>query len=404
MNASDALSDTPHIVLYLLSAWCAARGFATSRAAWWGGCGALGGLAFWVRPEGLEAPLAGGFLLVAALVLRLAPPRATLRSVGALAGGVAVLLLPYVFLAGKFTSKQLPFAKREAAPMYVVTESQAAARPPADAAIAPVAPAKAVVSPRVAMRVASKGTVTFVKNMVWGFRFAFLPMYLLGNWEMLRRRVPRWTIALAACIGGLHIGVLYMVFFISGYIDQRHVMECVAIALPFAALGIFYTSEIIHRFVLRSVPQASIAAAVTFLACATVTPRGLMPMNIDLQPAFDSAAWIRERARPGDAVISNTPYVPFFGELPWARLEPKVASIEAAIADGPADVRYNFAVLDLEIEGFKELWRVQIEREFAEVLRLSSPIPGTPSPKLIVYQRRPDAELRVGAASSGAKH
>jgi len=572
MNASDGLSDTPHLTFYLLAAWCAAKGLATSRAGWWAACGVLGGLAFWVRPEGLEVPLVGCALLLATFALRLAPARPTARSLAALAGGVALLVSPYVVLAGKITSKQLPFFKREAVPLFVVTESQEAARlaarsgglesgapqpvepsavpaapetpqasgppaaavteanriaeakrvikapraddadskstasgtladSPADSALSPldslatgstddraptssepaalaaiatlennsgsedldqasvrmlappispavdqppsadVAPApvtmaiarssgavpggsiadaarsapalsgaaaatasvgaaRPVVSPRVAMRVAEKATVAFIKNMVWGFRFAFLPYYLLGNWEMLRRGVPRWTIALAASVGVLHIAALYMVYFLSGYMDQRHVMECVAMALPFAVLGMFYVAELVHRFLLPRAPQPAILVGLLLSACATVIPRGLAPMNTDLQPAFESAAWIHVHALPGDAVICNTPYIPFFGELPWARLDPKTASIDAAIAIGPENVRYEFAVLDLEIEGFKPQWREQIEQRFEEAFRFTSPNRmGREATKVVVYRRRADADVRLGAAA-----
>jgi hypothetical protein len=49
-------------------------------------------------------------------------------------------------------------------------------------------------------------------------------------------------------------------------------------------------------------------------------------------------------------------------------------------------LKYDFAVLDLKIEGYRPQWREQIERDFDEVMQLDDP--RGHGPKLLVYRRR----------------
>ncbi len=447
MNASDSLSDTPHLVFYLLAAWCAAEGFTSGRARWWAATGLAGGLAFWVRPEGLEAPLVAGVLLAASLVLGLRSRREAIGSMAALGAALIVVVGPYVVLAGKITSKQLPLFKHESVPLFIVTESQEAARiaakeklhiepaavetSPADATRAETTPAEtataeavaetaaprsasiaaparaevasSAISGRVAMKVAGRATFTFLRNMTWGFRFAFVPLYLLGNWEMLRRRVAWWKIALPAGMGVLHIAVLYWVFFLSGYMDQRHVMVLVALALPFAGLGMCYVAEMAQYYLQPRVSQQAALATVLALACVVVVPRALTPMNADLAPVFKTAQWVRDHAGPGEGVISNTPFVAFYGQTSGVRLAPETASIETALLAGSRELKYDFAVLDLKVEGYRPTWREQIEREFDEVMRLNDPNGLGTDVKLLVYRRRTAETANAQETSHGAE-
>ncbi|HEX7446490.1 MAG TPA: glycosyltransferase family 39 protein, partial [Pirellulales bacterium] len=161
-NAADGLSDTPHLMFYLAAAWLAAEGIARRRVALLAAAGLASGLAYWVRPEGLVPGTAAGVVLIANLVGRLGwrsslcrerplwrsanfeltshrPPRNategvpyrewrdssppfisalnapserrlwSLAGLGALAGAMLLVASPYVLLAGKVTSKKMPF-------------------------------------------------------------------------------------------------------------------------------------------------------------------------------------------------------------------------------------------------------------------------------------------------------
>jgi hypothetical protein len=339
-----------------------------------------------------------------------------------------ITVAPYVILAGKITSKQLPWAKRQATPVFVVTETQLAEREEQQAAQAalgvPVAtttvttvttskattttttttttPAAApvashAVGQRVVARLAGKAVVHFVKNMVWGFRFVFLPLYFIGNWELYRRRPAWWIVLLPAGLGALHIVVLFAVFFISGYIDQRHVMPIVAVGLPFAALGSIYVAEKLTALLSPRFSGNAVLGTVVALSCVIVVPRDLVPMNPELQPVFLATRWIHEQYRPGDAVISNSPYIAFYGNMPGAELTAETPSLETALDRMKAEgANIEFAVLDLQIKGFRQEWRTQIEQNYREVFRLEDPRSKSDEIKLLVYRARHHANRPPG--------
>ncbi len=132
-NASDTLSDTPHLAFYLLAAWLACEGFAGSgsalrRAVCLVASGLVSGLAFWIRPEGLSVALmaalvAGGWWAAGCVAAwrRVASCREQTAASGQTAyrlawmvlvsSAAAAVVLPYVALAGKLTSKKNPLVR-----------------------------------------------------------------------------------------------------------------------------------------------------------------------------------------------------------------------------------------------------------------------------------------------------
>ncbi len=56
-DAVDAQSDTPHALFYLLAAWMAATGITSGSCRRLAAAGLACGVAFWIRPEGLEVAL-----------------------------------------------------------------------------------------------------------------------------------------------------------------------------------------------------------------------------------------------------------------------------------------------------------------------------------------------------------
>ncbi|HVC94971.1 MAG TPA: glycosyltransferase family 39 protein, partial [Pirellulales bacterium] len=108
-NASDVLSDTPHLMCYLAAVWLSCEGLVRGRARWFAAAGVAGGLAFWVRPEGLLVPLAA--IPVIALAQWRRQPRAMLAGMTALALVSLLVALPYMFFAGKLTSKKVFFQR-----------------------------------------------------------------------------------------------------------------------------------------------------------------------------------------------------------------------------------------------------------------------------------------------------
>lgn len=398
MIASDALSDTEHLLFYLLAAWLAAEGFARNQVRWFAAAGVASGAAFWVRPEGLEIALITGLLLAMQLVFARRPRAGW--ALAAVAGAALLTVAPYVVLAGKITSKQLPWAKKRAQPIFVVEESQAAIRAEQKAAAA-ASPAAATAPPahvgvvhqRVVARLAWKAVRTFVRNLVWGFRYMFLPLYIVGNWELYRRRPAWWVWNLPLWAGVLHFVVLCGVYFLSGYIDQRHMMPLVALALPFAALGAVYIADKLAPLLAPRVSPRTCLVTVVAVSCLAVVPRTLVPMNPELQAVFVATHWVHDQSHAGDAVVSNSPYIAFYSSMPGANLSPETTTVDAAVAQLPGGVNFEFAVLDLQIVGYRPEWKEQLERTCTEVFQLVDPRSSRDEVKVLVYRARHTPEL-----------
>jgi hypothetical protein len=196
--------------------------------------------------------------------------------------------------------------------------------------------------------------------------------------------------------------VLCGVYFLSGYIDQRHVMPLIALAMPFAALGAIWVADKLAGLLApRFLPRTCLAAVVA-ASCLIVVPRALVPMNPELQPVFVATHWVHDQSRPGDAVVSNSPYIAFYGEMPGADLNPETATVDVAVAKLPDGTRFEFAVLDLQINGYRPEWKEQLERTCTEVFRLVGRRSTRDETKVLVYRVRHTPEQSAGdAAPSG---
>jgi hypothetical protein len=146
-SASDAQSDTPHLLFYLLAAWLATLGLKTGLCVPLAIAGLASAVAYWIRPEGLEV-----FLVAMLFVAWRAASRQwdwghAGRAAATLATSTLPVAAPYAILAGKITSKQLPLFKKHAAPSYlekmaVAEAPPTPAAPHAAAMPAPVPPQK----------------------------------------------------------------------------------------------------------------------------------------------------------------------------------------------------------------------------------------------------------------------
>src|SRR5487761_1342427 len=124
LNACDSLSDTPHLMFYLAGAWLACEGLRSRRAGWFCAAGLASGLAFWVRPEGLVVAAATGLLLAVEFCRPklLARSKTVVAAIG-LVAATALVVAPYVLIAGKITSKKLPFRQPPASAHAVAVAS-----------------------------------------------------------------------------------------------------------------------------------------------------------------------------------------------------------------------------------------------------------------------------------------
>ncbi|MHC4789335.1 MAG: ArnT family glycosyltransferase, partial [Planctomycetota bacterium] len=106
-NAADAMSDSPHLLFFLLATWAAAKGLGCWHARWFLLAGLASGLAYWIRPEGLLVAVVCGAVAAVCFALGRAPDRrAGLACLAALVLCAFVTSAPYVVAKGRLTEKK----------------------------------------------------------------------------------------------------------------------------------------------------------------------------------------------------------------------------------------------------------------------------------------------------------
>ena len=384
-SASDALSDTPHLLFYLLAAWLASSGIVKGRLLPLAGAGLASGIAYWIRPEGLEV---------------------------ALVALVWLLWHGYYVLAGKVTSKQLPVAKARAATLIAQLAPAKPAAEPASPPAAPVAENSAA-EPKAAIadngpaalagpkqdrhvavfgwRPLGKAGMAFLNSACQGFKWIFIPLYLLGHLELFRRN-PDWLrLGFIWTLGAVHIGILLAVHILSGYIAHRHLLPLIALAMPCTALGIIYVGELAAR---RLRTRHALATLATLgLCCALVVPYTVRPFGREFAPVIEATRWVQAHAAPGSGVVSNSPYVGFYGTLPVAVLGHTTLSVDEALATADASAHYDFVVLHVGAHDYRPEWLAQVERNYQPVQTSPEFIDGKRALKVIIFEAK-DAQAR----------
>jgi hypothetical protein len=447
--AVDAQSDSLHGLFYLFAAWMASTGLASGSVRRLALAGLSSGLAFWVRPEGLEvAMIASGYVLLLAVFSW--PWRKSVLALGAVAGISLVVASPYMLLAGKITSKQLLVFKEKPAPSYIerLAEAEEAvavppgapvvppaitpapiaqapvqpapaqpvvAAPPADTAVATpvvppaggsvarVKPAAAAdtddpngdpdYSPELVSTLIGLGFAAFINSICQGLKFVFIPYYLLGDIALVWRRPAGIQVAFLATLGITHILILVSVYVFSGYIAHRHTIPLVGLAMPFAALGIWQASVVVGRWVRLRPMWLAVPTLVT--CCLVVLPFTLRRLNAEFIPVIQAAEWVEQRIDPGAGIVCNSPYVPYYSGRPVAELVPLSPTLGEALLKAP-DARYDYAVVHVNAHDYRPEWLEQLAPYYQQVLEIDDPLPFHRPRKVLVFQVR-DQPIRNAA-------
>lgn len=424
-SAGDAHSDTPHLLAYLTAAWMAASGVVSGRLLPLAGAGAASAIAYWIRPEGLEV-----FLVALACVVWQAfrmhwTWRRMSMACATLVGTTLVIAAPYPILAGKLTSKQLPFAKSQptntfldleaasqqtaapAAPVAVVAEAKpqaaaptevppmAAVEPASTAVAVETAPASAIsaqgpskprYTAKLVLRLLGKAFEAFIISICQGFKFVFVPLYLIGQVAWSRRESQGLHIALLALLAMTHFVVLMAVFMLSGYIAHRHVLPMVGLAMPATALGILCVGEFTARRL--KAPPAYVVPMLLAACCISVLPYTVRAVNREFLPVLAATEWVQSRAEPGSGIVCNSPYVEFYGKLPVAYLSPESPTFAEALARANADAQYDYVVLHVNAHDYRPEWLAQLEPRYRQVRMFPDPYSIERPKKVLVFEAK----------------
>ncbi|MEX0977528.1 MAG: glycosyltransferase family 39 protein, partial [Pirellulales bacterium] len=411
-GAVDAQSDTPHALFYLLAAWMAATGI-THGSLWrLGAAGLASGVAYWIRPEGLEVVLVALPLLAWHAWRAHWPWRKASLALGTLATAALLVAAPYPILAGKLTSKQLPGAQQKITRAYQDFASPAAPLPNAAAApsqtalLVAAAPSPPAAESRYSAKVVGSlialSLAAFINSICQGFKFVFIPLYLLGNVALVWRRPARIQIALLAILGAAHIAILMGVHVFSGYIAHRHVIPLVGLAMPFVGLGIVQWS--LWLAPLFKTRPAYVTAATLAVCSAIVLPYTLRRLNREFLPVIEATRWVQSRAPAGSGIVCNSPYVGFYGTLPVAELGPAAPTLDEALAKAPCKAQYDYVVLHVNAHDYQPRWIDELAHSYRQVLELPDLYSRDKFRKVLVFQAREGRARRRLAEDLGDPH
>ncbi|MCA9100178.1 MAG: glycosyltransferase family 39 protein [Planctomycetales bacterium] len=396
-NSADALSDTPHLLLWLTACLLSCLALRQWRLGWFAAAGLASGLAYWVRPEGLSV----------AIVLCLVTPLAAWRTGGAsflrmatCAATAAVVALatiaPYSLLSSKLlTSKQAPMARPEPVLPYVahkalVESERVASQLPMSNASTPAAGSAnstAKLSTHVGVIVHTLGEAIseLAREVFKALRVVYIPVFLLGCYYVGRHRPPLGPFLIVNALGMWHAALLLYVFFISGYISHRHVLPIVVLAIPACAVGLTNLGVWISAR-LSMPPRRGVFAAV--LVCALiVTPWTLRQVNYSYNHLLVAAQWLDAHAAPGAVVVSNTSLVPFYAHRAETCTDGSAPTVDEAIRPDVAQ-RCDYVVVDQLIEYFNPDWEAQLAANYLVVKRIAPDHGGPNSTAMTIYQSR----------------
>lgn len=413
-NAADALSDTPHLMLYLAAAWLACEAVARGGLLWSAGAGMASGLAYWVRPEGLIVALAAGAVMAA----RMSCPRCAVRAKRAaeltsLALVMLAVIAPYVLVSGKLTSKKGPFANK--AVVQVANRPIVAPQASAVAAAASLGPVPGVLQEPAAGDVladehprpdSESGVLGFAlvelgKELGQGFRYLLLLPLAFGAFPP---GAPRWQALPTAVMSVLlivHLALLLALFHMAGYISHRHVMPLVAVLIPTTAAGLIYLSDKVWGFAWRRQASGYALAAMLSVIVALLAPRCLRPLHEVYYPVIEAAHWVKAFARPGDCVLTTSSYVRFYGRMDGIVVGPEAPDLPTGLAFAPDDRGWPFVVLEVDQREFDPSLLCHSNLGYELAVEIVGH-PTKPWSKVIVYRAKQAARVVAGQPTAAA--
>ena len=404
-NAADALSDSSHLMLYLLAAWMVCRA-ATCRSQWrLFLAGIASGLAFWVRPEGLSVSLigAGCVLVVPGWRIALGGTRRALIGSSAILAGAALVAAPLAWTSAKLTGK----LAGKPGWQQLQTPDSPTAGPLADAPAPPLPqPVAGNVTWNLALETPTPWndpvTTTAVSavsrlgaclaEVLHGILLAPL---LLGIPIVWRRMAwPPFSVCLMLALA--HIGMLLLLYALGGYINRRHLLPLIAMLMPSISLGALAIGRWLSALAERRRGARRLTPAAAMLLLTILIPRAIRPLHESHQHKLQAAEWLRAHCEPSDVVGSNAVEVVYHasidgGVIPGSLLRPGLP----INADGPL-LANTHLVVALNAENRLPSWTSGIPQQFLPVERIRGN-PDLRQRDLVIYRRR---EIVQSAAES----
>jgi hypothetical protein len=398
-NASDGLSDTPHLTFYLAGAWLAAEGLVRGRIGWIVAAGVASGLAFWVRPEGLVVGVAAGLVCGAKFVRLRLVSRGQAIFIAAIVAATLLMVVPYVLVAGKITSKKLPFHR----PVSAHAQAIAAAEPTAGLLAEPP-PGGTLPDefrrPGTFLGTLALGLFELARELAQGFYYLALIPLAAGTFAPARPQPNRSVVLLHVLLMNGHAALLLLLYLTAGYISHRHVLPLVALMLPTAAAGtICLADEASRRIRFAGSPRRALAIAVCIFYVGLV-PKCLRPLHEVYLPLLQAAQCVKSQAKPGDSVLSTSGYVRFYTDLPGILVGCEAPNLPIGLALAPGQP-WSFIVLEVDDRSFDRRTLCGATGQYEQLLELPAH-PRKPWAKVLVFRTHSNSSVSLSVSLSSS--
>lgn len=379
-NAADALSDTPHLLVYLCAAWCVCVGFENRKARWFLAAGLFSGLAFWIRPEGLSVALVGCvFLLVGSAWRNENHVRRCAHCAPLLLSAALLVAAPYVVTANRISGKVTD--KFKTAPTTEINTGDAAVS--GDRASEAESGSSATGRLRESRPVRSNSTIRQAEVDVSAQAVKNEPAHSRNNGPLVRlAAAPRWVEAaltlagryiqwghlllipaavmlsrpsqwrkfdsrtwFLACLFGFHCVLLVCLHVLAGYISSRHVMPMLALTAPLASHGVCTICGAAAE-ALSKRGMAAVGTAHTASICLTVSVAILIVMphcteRIHSQHlgTYEAIRWIKSHVASQSVVITNSRFARIYLDQECQYVSPPSRLTARPDSNAPAEDR-----------------------------------------------------------------
>ncbi len=268
VNAADSLSETPALALmaaalFVLARWRQVPSWRLELV-----LGGLSGLGYLVRQDAVEV-LLGAMVLLGWGVARGTLPSARAGRCLVLAGlGFAVIVFPYLFYLRLEEGRWMISRKKDLAALFPWLSP--------DYGEHPEVPLLGVADPLLAVRLWIHRWdfwYTWQKQVIGAFHpFVLLAAGVGAFWRRPRDVTPRHRSSLfLGVFFWLHIAVLLVLLSGSGYLEKRHVLFAVLVALPWAAMAF------------ERVRASAIVALMAIASAAVLLPQALKTRRDDAE-------------------------------------------------------------------------------------------------------------------------
>jgi hypothetical protein len=353
---SDVLSEGPFLFFAIWALYWASRaldrGFRGDALS----CGAFAGVAYWIRPEGIEIIIVFGLTLLVSSVLKRNWGEVSKSLIAAILG-MAPLLAGYVALTGRISNKP--------------TAQQILGQGPE-----PTVKARCVMGPPIAVfwkpngnagdsraLWAAKSVIVETTHTAHGYGLAAAILSIFWFRRHLRHQLVLWLPTLLMVV---HLLVLWRMAMVAEYVSERHAILAIVGACLWAG-ALFADFGRKWRF--------SVGVCLALLSVVG-WPAALKPLHNQRSGFREVGRWLAIHSQPNDEIIDPSSWAAFYAGHP-----PVVSTRERSPSTGT-----RFVVLETRVRTHERLHILSAAREAAQSGKKVYCWPSEESPKIVVYQ------------------